>query len=177
MNKRKQQQITKQNALTHDRLLSLLSYDETSGEFWWKERGLGRVMNKPVGTRHEPSGYHILNLCWTKYLAHRVAWFYVYGVWPKDQLDHIDGNKLNNRIDNLRECDTKQNSHWYHDNYAPAKSNTGIKYIGEWYQKKTVKGKTYQYKYYKVRIRGRKVTLHKTLDEAIAVRDDYLRTS
>ena len=48
------------------------------------------------------------------YYAHRLAWFYVYGEWPVNELDHIDEDKENNAIDNLREATHAENlSHHY----------------------------------------------------------------
>ena len=44
-----------------------------------------------------------------RYLAHRLAWFYVYGEWPRKGLDHINRDRLDNRIANLREADHAQN--------------------------------------------------------------------
>lgn len=54
------------------------------------------------------------------YLAHRLAWFYVYGEWPKNQIDHINRIKTDNRIFNLRDVDNSTNQH----NNALRKHNT-----------------------------------------------------
>jgi hypothetical protein len=53
------------------------------------------------------------------YQAHRLAWFYVYGVFPSGQIDHINRNKSDNRLVNLRDCsisENKQNSGLYKNN-------------------------------------------------------------
>ncbi|ECH9128545.1 HNH endonuclease [Salmonella enterica subsp. enterica] len=57
------------------------------------------------------------------YLAHRLAWFFCYGVWPKE-IDHIDNNKLNNSIGNLREV-----THQLNQLNMPLRSNntSGVK--------------------------------------------------
>jgi hypothetical protein len=44
-------------------------------------------------------------------LGHRLAWFLHYGTLPINSIDHIDGNKSNNKIDNLRDV-TNQENHW-----------------------------------------------------------------
>ena len=54
-------------------------------------------------------GYIVIQLCGIKYKAHRLAWFYVHGVWPKDQIDHINHIRDDNRLSNLREATNKSN--------------------------------------------------------------------
>lgn len=58
----------------------------------------------------------------TRYFAHRLAWLIYYGTWPKDQIDHIDGDRSNNRIANLREATHDENCENQHraqsDNYT-----------------------------------------------------------
>jgi hypothetical protein len=54
-------------------------------------------------------GYICITVNGKSYKAHRLAWFFHYGVWPVNQIDHIDQNKTNNRINNLREVTNSQN--------------------------------------------------------------------
>jgi hypothetical protein len=64
-----------------------------------------------------------------------VAWLLYYGEWPRHDIDHIDMNKLNNKIDNLRECSGKiVNSH-----NAPLPLNNTSGYHGVTLHKKTGK--------------------------------------
>lgn len=60
------------------------------------------------------------------YLMHRLAWLYITGAWPKNLLDHIDGNPENNAFTNLREATASQNS----QNLKKFKSHNKLKVIG-----------------------------------------------
>ena len=60
---------------------------------------------------------------------HHVIWFFEYGQWPKSQLDHIDGNKVNNHYSNLRECSNRENIQFY-----KFKSGTS-KFMGVYFDK------------------------------------------
>jgi len=55
-------------------------------------------------------GYRIIKVDGNQYPAHRLAWLYVNGRWPTGMLDHTNGDKLDNRIGNLREATSQQNN-------------------------------------------------------------------
>lgn len=70
-------------------------------------------MDKPAGKvdrRKDGKEYWALNVNGKHLMAHRMAWLYVHGTIPKNQIDHIDGNGLNNCIDNLRDVTAAENS-------------------------------------------------------------------
>ena len=95
--------------LTAGRLRELLHYDPSTGAF---TRRVSTAPNARAGDRAgypDGAGYAQMHLDNRQYRSHRLAWLYVYGEWPKDQLDHIDRDRSNNRIANLREVDNLQN--------------------------------------------------------------------
>lgn len=97
-------------AVRHQELIEILDYNPESGQFIWKQnRGHNQVKNKKAGYIDKKTGYLILSIKKNKYLAHRLAWFYFYAEWPKQTIDHIDKNKLNNRITNLRDIPFTEN--------------------------------------------------------------------
>ncbi len=100
--------------LTAERLREVLSYDETTGVFTWMHRPNSKRWNtknagKVAGSVHN-GGYLHLSLDNQKYLNHRMAWLYVYGEWPRRFVDHINLDKTDNRISNLRLADFAENS-------------------------------------------------------------------
>lgn len=96
--------------LSHSRLLEVLEYDKANGGFSWKRQPSFSV---PVGSRAGTRAG--INYCQIKidgrvYSTHRLVWFYHHGRWPAQQLDHVNFDRDDNRIENLREATPAQNS-------------------------------------------------------------------
>ena len=100
---------TPANTLTAERLRSVLHYEPETGIFTRKVSTSPRIKVGDAAGCPGGHGYLQIRVQNRKYLAHRLAWLYVYGEWPKDQLDHINRNRSDNRIANLREVTNKQN--------------------------------------------------------------------
>lgn len=98
------------DALSHQKLNEIINYDPGSGEFAWKIKIGPRCKVGAALGRVRYDGYLDTQIAGRKYLLHRLAWLYVTGGWPKIQIDHKDGNRANNRFENLREATASQNS-------------------------------------------------------------------
>ena len=115
--------MTKLKTLPSQKKLQEL-FDYKDGQLYWKVRINSSIdLSKPAGNI-EKSGYRRIQIVGKRYKAHRLIWKYHYGKDPKEFIDHIDGNKINNDIKNLRESTRQQNGF----NRGPQKNNKlGIK--------------------------------------------------
>lgn len=95
--------------LTQTRLKELLSYDPETGIFTWVKTVSNRApAGKTAGA--DGHGYRDIRLYGRLYKAHRLAWLYMTGDWPLDQIDHINGTRSDNRWVNLRAATLTENN-------------------------------------------------------------------
>ena len=98
--------------ISHTYLTEILKYDPVSGAFTWlKPNPLARKLKvgSPAG-RTIQNKYIQIGINRKYYLAHRLAVFYMTGIWPTHEVDHIDGNPSNNSWSNLRQVTSIENS-------------------------------------------------------------------
>jgi hypothetical protein len=131
--------------LTVERARQALRYEPETGEFYWRVWTTARVVvGARAGTIRPPNGYRVVTVDGEKIYEHRLAWFYVHGCWPVDQIDHINGERADNRIANLREAVGSQN---VGNTRQRVDSSTGIKGVtfhkrdNRWQAQISVRGK------------------------------------
>lgn len=97
--------------LTQEALKSLLQYNADTGEFIWIRRPHIRSVQKAgeIAGGMCNYGYVRIKIGGKSYKAHRLAWLYIHGEWPQEFIDHINGNRADNRISNLRCANNAQN--------------------------------------------------------------------
>lgn len=117
--------------LTVEQLPELFAYNARSGLLTWRKNPTkkNRLAGKVVG--YIRGNYRVLPYNGKSYGVHRIVWALHYGRWPK-MIDHADGNGLNNRLANLRECTAAQNAQ---NSKLSANSTTGFKGVS-WHSAK-----------------------------------------
>lgn len=107
--------------ITHERLKEVLSYSPVTGEFIWLCATARKITpGDKAGTLSKSTGYFYITIDNVRHAAHRWAWFYMSGEMPKDQIDHINCDRTDNRFDNLREATLTENNR----NRSRRKTNT-----------------------------------------------------
>jgi len=129
--------------LTAERLRELLTYDPATGVFKWKTGGKGRRPDLVAGGLHPVLGYWYIGVDRVKYPLHRVAWLYMTGEWPKEEIDHINGVRSDNRWSNLREATKGQNMQNLRKQRGRTSRYMGVSWhqCGRWVSYITVDGK------------------------------------
>jgi hypothetical protein len=120
------------NDLSPEFVLSILSYDPETGDLTWKHRTdmpnfwNARYAGKTAGCPHN-MGYTRIRINEISYLAHRLIWLIVTGIWPDKQIDHINGIRSDNRLINLRKASSSNNNA-----NKTLKNATGYKGVSKW---------------------------------------------
>lgn len=150
-------------AITAENVRDLLHYDPDAGVISWRRPPRRGVAAGPTGCEGK-NGYLDIGYGYKNYSAHRLAWLYMKGVWPK-QIDHINGLRSDNRWANLREVSNRINC----ENKRWAQSNSKTKMLGAWPKRRKF--------YSQITVRGRKVSLGSfaTAEEAHAAYLDAKR--
>lgn len=89
-------------------LSNALSFDSSTGKFYWKIASGQSSIGKIAGTPSK-NGYLQIKYRGKKYLSHRLAWALHYGTWPTSAIDHVNGHGEDNRICNLRLASSVEN--------------------------------------------------------------------
>lgn len=108
--------------LTREYLTECFYYLPDTGDLVWRRRPRKHFNTvkgyKIANTTHTGNiagvrtsrGYTNVKINGRLYKAHRLIWFLIHGAWPRDEIDHIDGNRSNNKLENLREATRLENA-------------------------------------------------------------------
>ncbi|MGJ0580565.1 HNH endonuclease [Xenorhabdus bovienii] len=134
--------------ISWQKLKSILTYDRNTGIFRWNLALSNRIKAGAMAGYLNDLGYIRIMINGKNYAAHRLAWIYEYGYSPDNFIDHINGDKKDNRIVNLREATPYQNMH---NLKTPKTNKSGIK--GVYWHKRDNKWAV------QIQINGKKISL------------------
>jgi len=151
-------------------LRQYIDYNPLTGLFIWVDKPNKKVkLGSIVGTLHQ-TGYIRIKLQGKVYPAHRLAWFYTYGSFPENFIDHINGIRTDNRLSNLRKATQKENQYnapLRVDNTSGIKGVSFSKKKGKWQANINFDGTPYHLGYFesieeaKEKIETTRIRLHK----------------
>ena len=95
--------------VTNERIHELLNYDQETGKLTWLVRRGGKASAGSEAGKFNAFRHRQIRIDRVTYMAHRIAWQYVYGVIPSGDIDHINGIPYDNRIANLRDVTRSEN--------------------------------------------------------------------
>lgn len=131
-------------SLSQETLRQLVTYDAATGEMRWAVTRKGAQIGALVGAP-TAYGYRRATICGARQHVHRLVWLYAYGDWPDRDIDHINGDKSDNRLSNLRLATRPQNI----ANSGPRpKNKTGFRgvslcaHTGKWRASITLEGRS-----------------------------------
>jgi len=112
--------------LTFEEASRIFEYNEETGKLYWKERVHKRIRVGQECGRLTDHGYRKVRAYGTEYYVHRIVWLIKTGEWPKNQIDHINHVRDDNRYHNLRDVSCQQNVHnTYHSGiHKASRGNT-----------------------------------------------------
>jgi len=114
--------------ITQNELKQALNYDPTTGLFTWKVSNSRRVKVGSVAGCLKVHGYITININNKRYYAHRLAFLYMTGNFPENEIDHINIIRNDNRWFNLREATSTQNAH---NSSKPSHNTSGFKGVSK----------------------------------------------
>ena len=119
--------------VTADEIQDTLAYDRETGVFTWRVRPSRRTYAGDVAGTYDKEGYRVIKYRRRLYFAHRLAWLHVTGTWPAQQIDHINGQKDDNRISNLRDVSPSDNMCNIRGGHPPGRSGVlgAVKPVGK----------------------------------------------
>lgn len=147
--------------LTQDDLKYYLNYDPLTGIFT-RVRSAGGKKAGTVAGYTDPLGYIIIQVKGVSYRAHRLAFLYMEGAFPPDQVDHIDRNPSNNAWSNLRKCTSAENQLNKSNNIS---KRSGFNYI---------RGRTSTHRWYVIYKTDSSRGSFDTVEEAIPILEKIL---